>query len=613
MVDDFRARQDQASGSAQTDEDYEELFRLALVHEAIVPHFQPILDAVAGAVFAYEIVSRSLPPLEMPNVFFPIARDLGLDRELEALCLRNALLRLKSLPDEQRRNYKFFLNISSNLLADENLLQLLSLESIRDHGLDESQVVLEMTEKDIVEDYEEFEEMVRRHLSNGYSVALDDYGWGHGTFQRLISCRPQYVKLDREFIRDIHLDHYRQHLLKSILFFTGNTHSHVVAEGVEHWQELETLLRLGVRFVQGYLFCCPEEQLLTPSIETMSSTRDRVRRIHYKPRTSDEAISSLVVSSPAVERGQTSCMELEQLFNRNPHLDHVVLVHGIRPLGLITRQHFFEETSGYHGTGLFLDDPVDSLHRPGQLIVAEQTSITVLAKLAMDRPEESLYDPVVVTDSEGDYVGTITMKQLITRSGDLQVQRALDRNPLTNLPGNRAINHWIAEAIISDYFFVVYADLDRFKEYNDVYGFVYGDKMIRLMARVLSHFVHKASEDNQIGHIGGDDMVLVATEPLSGELLQEMCESFDERKRELFAEDHLEKGYYETMDRKGNKTEVPLVTMSLAVVHGKKQEEPIHPEALSQEAASLKKKVKEISQKEKRSTYLLDRRAFPSD
>ena len=121
----------------------------------------------------------------------------------------------------------------------------------------------------------------------------------------------------------------------------------------------------------------------------------------------------------------------------------------------------------------------------------------------MERPPDELYDPVIVVDATGILLGTATIRQLIMRSTALEVQSAQGSSPLTGLPGNRSIELWILRALEQRDAHVLYADLDCFKEYNDCYGFLRGDKLIRCLARVLSRGLSTLSTDAKLDTLAG--------------------------------------------------------------------------------------------------------------
>jgi diguanylate cyclase (GGDEF)-like protein len=246
------------------------------------------------------------------------------------------------------------------------------------------------------------------------------------------------------------------------------------------------------------------------------------------------------------------------------------------------------------------------------LLVDEGTHITTLAKLAMDRMRADLYDPVVVTDNSGRFVGTVTMKQLITRSIELEVQNAAGASPLTGLPGNRAIAKWLQEAMDSGHFSVVYADLDRFKEYNDAYGFLAGDEVIRLASRVLADGARQMGENARLGHVGGDDFVIVAPRAPDAEILERICREFDRQKIEFFDREHTNSGVFPAIDRQGREATLPLTTLSLAAMDGALLDAGVHPALLSQLSASLKKRAKQLSLESGRSSFAFERRSHKS-
>jgi diguanylate cyclase (GGDEF)-like protein len=228
----------------------------------------------------------------------------------------------------------------------------------------------------------------------------------------------------------------------------------------------------------------------------------------------------------------------------------------------------------------------------------------------MERDRDDVYDPVVVLDEEGDLVGTITMRDLLTHSTRLSVQLAANANPLTGLPGNAMIQQWMQEAVAAPPFSVIYGDLDNFKEYNDSYGFPQGDQMIKLAANTLADWAERVLGDANLGHVGGDDFVLVTRDVVCVEPLRRVCEDFDRLKGALFSTEDARNGFYTAVDRRGESIRVPLVTMSLAAVTSNSIGQNPFPGMVGQVAASVKKKVKALNADRGRSGYLIERRQY---
>jgi len=142
--------------------------------------------------------------------------------------------------------------------------------------------------------------------------------------------------------------------------------------------------------------------------------------------------------------------------------------------------------------------------------------------------------------------------------------------PLTRLPGNVAIEAEVQRRFRERIpWGVLYLDLDNFKAFNDVYGFVRGDDAIRLLATTLSNAVrHLGDEGDFVGHIGGDDFIAV-TSPAPAELTaREVIVNFDRDVKELYAFEDLRRGYIETRDRRNVSMRYPIMSVSIAVVTG---------------------------------------------
>jgi len=147
-------------------------------------------------------------------------------------------------------------------------------------------------------------------------------------------------------------------------------------------------------------------------------------------------------------------------------------------------------------------------------------------------------------------------------------ERDLDANPLTRLPGNISIIGELSERIDKkEKFAVCYVDLNKFKAYNDSYGFEHGDDIIKETARILIRAVQEIGTDSDfIGHIGGDDFVVITkvetAEAISGRIIAD----FDLSAPHFYNETDRENGYILAKDRAGNMQKVPLVSVSIGIV-----------------------------------------------
>jgi len=198
-------------------------------------------------------------------------------------------------------------------------------------------------------------------------------------------------------------------------------------------------------------------------------------------------------------------------------------------------------------------------------------------------------------------------RELLSRVNNTlkRIERNRRANPLTGLRGNTEIQSEINRRIAKKTgFSVIYADLDNFKAYNDVYGFASGDRAIKLTADIITYNVHLCGNpDDFIGHVGGDDFVVITVPDKDAEICRGIIREFDHKICELYSLQDREKGYIVTANRQGLATKYPIMTISLAVVSNESRELSGHIQ-IAEIAAELKKKAK----LEKGSTYVKDKR-----
>ncbi|HTX56224.1 MAG TPA: response regulator [Candidatus Acidoferrales bacterium] len=178
-------------------------------------------------------------------------------------------------------------------------------------------------------------------------------------------------------------------------------------------------------------------------------------------------------------------------------------------------------------------------------------------------------------------------------------------SPLTRLPGNLAIEAELRRRIETrEAFSVIYLDLDNFKAFNDVYGFTHGDEAIQLLARITVDIVRRRGTMNDfVGHIGGDDFIVVTTPDRAEEVAKEIIVDFDRDIRNLYSAKDLRAGYIETRDRRGALNRFPIMTLSMAIVTNDREQLSNYAQ-VGEAAAELKRYAKSIAG----SVYVKDKR-----
>ncbi len=603
--------QDLLEGKTEPERPVSEFDHIKTVIEnrAVVPYFQPIIDLFSGEIFGYEVLTRTKNLYIAPPDLFHQAGEAGLTWELEHVCRTEALKKIATLP-AKLAGKNFFLNVSPHVFSTPDFHYGFTRNEIEQLDLDYRTIIIEITESSTVDDYTLFEEQIRHYVGEGFRVALDDFGAGHSGLITLVAMTPHFLKLDMGIINSIHIHSYKQKLLNAISAFAAGVETSLIAEGIERYEELKTVFRLGARFAQGFLFSRPEpepplldersKKLLHTLIEEYNHTRFAV----------DISIAKLVTRPPTIELDTKTCAELDHDFRRNNSMDHLVLIDREKPAGLITRQGFYSATGGRYGYAFFERKYVEQLKLPEMLMVDEQMDLRSVGKLAMGRERDQLYNPVVIIDKNGHLVGTITIKQLLSKVFDTEIKIASFANPLTQLPGNVIIGVWLEEFLAKPSFLVVYGDLNYFKEFNDTFGFTAGDEMIKLTTSIIQRHLNGHFSDSRFGHIGGDDFIIISENTIPEGTYESICRDFDREKLAYFTSEQQEKGHYRAVNRQGNEVDTPLVALSLAVITQDNFATAPHPGKLSEIAANLKRKIKLQNREQPKSDYIIDRRLY---
>ena len=192
------------------------------------------------------------------------------------------------------------------------------------------------------------------------------------------------------------------------------------------------------------------------------------------------------------------------------------------------------------------------------------------------------------------------IRMIIRRS-----ERDLDANPLTRLPGNISILNELQSRIDKNAPFAVgYADLDKFKAYNDKYGFERGDEVIRETARIILNAVNSfGCPDDFVGHIGGDDFVFVSHPDRADNICLKIIEGFEKMVPQFYTPEDAKNGFINASDRKGQPQKIPLVSISIGIVSNQHQQ-LTHVAQIGEIGAELKHAAKLLE----RSNFVKDKR-----
>ncbi len=240
------------------------------------------------------------------------------------------------------------------------------------------------------------------------------------------------------------------------------------------------------------------------------------------------------------------------------------------------------------------------------LVVTHHISSSInKLKVATERVAEGNfdYDPKITTEDEiGSLSGAfLAMGKRLRKLEEMY----LDASPLTRLPGGIAIETVLIKRIDTKHplaFCVL--DLDNFKAFNDRYGYASGSEVIKETAKIIDNVVKsKGSPDDFIGHVGGDDFVVITTPEFMRELSSEIISQFDRRIPDFYDSEERERGYILGKTRQGIEMEFPIMSISIAIVTNEHRQFTNHLEA-SEIAAELKDYAKSIP----KSVFVVDKR-----
>ena len=563
-------------------------FNEIIEKELVYPVYQPIISLQDGKLMGYEALSRisvDSPEFSIEEMF-QISEKLNKVWELEELCRKKSIENAKECP----KGVKLYINVNPNVLKARQFHDSMTTSYLKAYGFKNKDIVFEITERSSIDDHELFSKIIQHYKKQDFKIAIDDFGDGYAGLNRICALRPKFIKLDIQMIHNIDKDTLKQSMVEGCAIFCKNSGIKLIAEGIETADELKVLIRLGVDYGQGYYIKYPSKNMEDISPEL----KHNIKKWNYKSILVSEKPSFWngigTISTPSKPiRNDAPALSLYETFQDNEDMSEICVIdseHHVK--GIITREQIYRTFGGRYGFTLHSRSTVEKIIDEDTLIVDYETPIELLSRMAMVRPKPALYNAIVVTRKQK-YEGIVTVKDLLETALSIQVSKAMDASPLTGLPGNSVIQEKISELIGStEEYAVVYFDLDNFKAYNDAYGFENGDRMIKMLAKSITE---AAKQDEFIGHIGGDDIVMISKHHNVKETCMEIITKFSARIKELYNTTDWKRGYILSTNRNGFPEQFPIATVSIAAITSQSNSNESL-EQFSEKIAKLKKKAK---------------------
>ncbi|MFJ4788193.1 EAL domain-containing protein [Streptomyces sp. NPDC088794] len=443
--------------------------------------FQPVVNLTTGGVAGLEILARP----ESGDVLAEARRDPELDGRLAVLAVRAAARRETLLP--------LHVNVFAGTLADLGGLTPLH-DAVRAAGRLPWEVTVDIGPPYTHVPQQALLEAVGALREQGFRISADGIGDGDVPLRLLTDMTPDLVKLDASLLP-------RPAAVRAMRTLCEELGALLSVEGVETEGQYAAALAAGAQLAQGELFAPP--------------SRLPVADVYVPPRPPDAV--AMPKSGPSVREfvrpaallpATASAGQVRALLTGSPEVSGVLLVdrNGV-PVRSVHRSRFLLSMSGRYGHALYADRPAAKLGDPPRTVGVDATAWEVLDVLAVgDRDRTS--DDVAVVDHYGRCLGVVRLADLVRALAENRVEEAAGLNPLTRLPGSDAITGEVDRRIADGRTFALsWLDVDHFKQVNDGAGFAAGDELIRSVGRALQH---AASGSTRVGHIGGDDFLVLA-------------------------------------------------------------------------------------------------------
>lgn len=565
---------------------HNELIRI-LDNKILIPYFQPIVSLFNKNIVGYEALIRGPQdsPLHNPNCLFDTAEYYSLNAKLEFACIKQTLESYAKLKLKE----KLFINVSSYVLSDPKFMESLSENYLEELNVDRRSIVIELTENHPTIDYITMRDIVKHFQSMGFEIALDDLGIGYSGLRLWSELQPNYVKIDKYFMQGIPDDSIKLKFVHSIQNLANSLGCKIIAEGIETEKEFKSVESLGITYAQGFYFAKPAaqpiEKINNNLFQTISLQPNHITS--YSKKTASH-IARLINPVSAL----TPISDVMQLFQDNENLTILPLVNNKQASGIIFRDRFLSKLfSNRYGLELYGKKPIHLFNTKIPLSIDYNMPIELISQQLKAGTEN---DPAFIVTHGSEYFGVATVLDLLEEMTRLQIKNARHSNPLTLLPGSVPVNEHINRLLANKIpFAFAYFDLDHFKPYNDMYGYSAGDNIIKAVSDLLSQSI--TEKEGMIGHVGGDDFIVVLTCVDWFERCNNVLNEFEELVPSHYKKDDaIARGIY-SENRLGEKTFFPIISLSVGVVTQETTSQCLSHVDLADLAANAKKKAKNIN------------------
>ena len=523
----------------------------------LTPLFQPIVNLKNREVFGHEALIRGPEnsSLHSPLNLFQAAEQHGCLFEMDWLARSTAITEFQ----RQQADKLLFINITVNSLIDQDHQQGMTLDRLHELGIPVDRVVIEITEMQPVDDFTLFIESVNHYRQMGFKVALDDLGGGYNGLRLWSELRPDFVKIDKHFITGVAESSDKRHFLASINSLAQGLNTKLVAEGIETEADLAVIEELGIDYAQGYLFRHPQKTLSNQVNYQWKNDPTTLTKNDTAP-----GLASLLIPTDPIEPVMPVHW-VSQLLLSQQSLDFMPVVDNGKVLGMVWRRELMNLMARRFGPELNHNKAIRVLMDDKPIVIDIDTPVEHLSRLITDGYQQHRGDAFILTQN-GEYAGCGRFLDLLRLITDLKIKNAQYANPLSGLPGNVPIQAHLDKLINQrNGFCVVYVDADHFKPYNDLYSYDQGDDIIRMISQLIQDVCQPYRDF--IGHIGGDDFMIISSNPSAyTNICEALLTQFNQKIKSFYRPQDVEQGGITGLNREGQSQFFPMMSLSLGVL-----------------------------------------------
>lgn len=549
--------------------------------------FQPIISTSTLRTHGIEALARFPGGAEGQTILTLLdeASAHGMVLEVERVLVRKALTKFAASANVGTT--ELFCNVDNRVFS-AHAPEFASLDkAIRASGLMPHRVCWEISERDAIDLNSP---AASRFLANvarsDVRIALDDFGIGISNFERLLHIEPHYVKIDRCFIDGLAAHHRKQAIIAKVCELAHALGYLTVAEGVEREEDFRTARELGCDFAQGFLIARP-----TQAMADIRPVYGEIARTTGFTKISARLLE-LRSNFPPVRAGSLLADAAER-FNANGDLVLLPVVDDDGQVkGALYERDVRQILMSVYGRELLVNrgapTTVDEKMRRCPVADARAPLDVIINSYVVAEGAEG-----IVLLEEGRYAGYLSNQAVLRLAAERDIRQAREQNPLTQLPGNQAIErHLTALLASSTPVTIAVVDFDHFKAFNDRYGFLAGDRALQMFADALR--VLKRDSDAFVAHIGGDDFfVSVPCEASEAYVvITEMCAKFAHDVTSLYSAEDRGAGGIFGLDRYGAERFFPLLRASAGLLVLPDRRDTYTRAALETRLASLKAEAK---------------------